>query len=201
MMYAMSQEIPCRLDPEDLERYARHQTSEEETARVEEHLLLCEPCREELVNLEAFVTAMRAAAVEVRRGDRKERYWWNVPRWRPAFAALALLLLAVMVAPRFTGNSQPPLAVSLTATRGEAMNAVAPAGRKLALTPDLTGLAPDSFYRLEIVDENGSPTWSGRYTAGQDAVAVPAQRAGTHFVRVYSSSGVVLREYGLVVNR
>src|SRR5437660_12442474 len=120
MVYAMSQEIPCHLEPEDLGRYARHLASEEESARVEEHLLLCEPCREELANVESFVAAMRAAAGELRRGDRKERhqkerYRWNVPRWTPAFAALALLLLAATLAPRFTGISQAPLAVSLAA--------------------------------------------------------------------------------------
>ena len=198
----MSQEIPCHPDPEELEKYVRRETSEEETARVEEHLLLCEPCREELANLESFVKAMRAAATESRKRDqKKEGYWWSFPRWAPALAALALLVGAAMVVPRFTGNSQPPLAISLAATRSAAMNAIVPAGRALNLTPDLTGLAADTFYRLEIVDENGKPTWQGRYTAGQDAVRVPPQRAGTHFVRIYSSSGVLLREYGLVVNR
>jgi anti-sigma factor RsiW len=201
MMYAMSQEIPCHLDPEDLERYVRQEASEEEVARFEEHLLLCEPCREELANVESFVSAMRAAAAELRRGDQKERYWWSTPRWVPALAALAVLVLAAIVVPRFTGNSQPPLAISLAATRGAGMDAVAPAGRALALTPDLTGLPADTVYRLEIVDEQGNLTWRGRYSAGQDAAGVPAQRAGAHFVRVYSSSGVLLREYGLVVNR
>jgi hypothetical protein len=201
MMYAMSEQTPCHLEPEDLERYARRRASEQETARVEEHLLLCEPCREELANVESFVAAMRAAAGELRGGE-KERFRWNiVPRWIPAFAASALLLLAAILLPRFTGNSQPPLAVSLAATRGEGTNAVAPAGRSLALIPDVTGLPTDSFYRLEIVDANGAQTWHGRYTAGQDGAPVAPQRAGDHFVRIYSSSGVLLREYGLLINR
>src|SRR5207302_738657 len=141
---------------------------------------------------ENFVIGMRTAAGEWRAGEQKERLRWNLPqwiaprwiapRWIPAFAALGLLLLAAVLLPRFTGNSQPPLAVSLAATRGEGMNAVVPAGRSLALTPDLTGLPTDSFYRLEIVDANGAGTWRGRYTAGQDAARVVAQRPGDHFV-------------------
>jgi hypothetical protein len=205
MLYPMSYES-CHLNPEDLERYSRHQASEDEMAQFEEHLLLCEACREELRTVDSFATAMRAAAAELRR-EPERRPWWSIPRLIPAFGVLALLLLGAMGL-MVMRNSQPPLAIGLSATRGTGMDAVVPAGRTLALIPDLTGLPADPSYRLEIVDEQGNPTWRGRYTgspAGQspaqvsDAATVPAQRSGAHFVRVYSSAGVLLREYGLVV--
>jgi hypothetical protein len=81
------------------------------------------------------------------------------------------------------------------------IGASAPAGRPLALTPDLTGLTADSAYRLEIVDEKGARTWQGQFVPAQHAAAVPAQGAGPHFVRIYSSGGELLREYGLDVKR
>ena len=52
---------------------------------------------------------------------------------------------------------------------------------------------------LEIVDAQGTVTWEGQYTPSAGAAAVPGQRAGTHFVRVYSAGGELLREYGLDV--
>src|SRR5438105_1684690 len=113
MFYAMSYDTAMHLDPEDLERYSRAQASEEETARFEEHLLRCEPCREELRTVDSFVAAMRVAATDWRRERRLEqdsrRSWWSVPRLAPVFAALAALLLAAVVAPRFTGSLQPPI--------------------------------------------------------------------------------------------
>jgi len=202
MFYAMSHDTAAsHLDPEDLERYVRTQVSEEETARFEEHLLLCEPCREELRSVDSFVASMRAAAADWRRPPQRDRSWWSVPRLVPALAVLALLLIAAVVSPRFTGSLQPAIAINLSATRSAGMETSAPAGRKLALTPDVTGLPADATYRLEIVDEQGTPTWQGRYTASQGTAHVSAQRAGAHFVRIYSSAGELLREYDLVVSR
>jgi hypothetical protein len=81
------------------------------------------------------------------------------------------------------------------------IGASAPPGRPLALTPDLTGLNNDSSYRLQIVDALGKQTWEGRIAPPQDAAIVPAQGAGPHFVRIYSSRGELLREYGLDIKR
>ncbi|HET8547463.1 MAG TPA: hypothetical protein VFL57_05650 [Bryobacteraceae bacterium] len=44
-----------------LERYALARTSEPETAYVEEHLLICEDCRERFVALEEYTTALQGA--------------------------------------------------------------------------------------------------------------------------------------------
>jgi hypothetical protein len=195
----MSNEIDRHLNPDELEEYAMNRTSEAAGARIEEHLLICEPCRHELDRADAFVSAMRSAAKA--QPAVEKRSWWNAGWLVPAFAGLALLLIGVIAVPRFLENSQPPLAISLTATRGVEIGASAPEGRRLALTPDLTGLAEDSVYRLEIVDENGNRTWEGKFAPAQGAASVSAQRSGPHFVRIYSSTGELLREYGLDVKR
>ena len=195
----MSQDIHLHLDPEYLERYSRGQASEDDTARWEEHLLLCEPCQEELKHVDSFVRSMRGATAKWR-NEPEASPWWRAAWPVPAFAALAVLLIGVAVVPRFTGNSQPPLAIGLAATRGAGIERAVPAGRTLAVTPDLTGLPAEAWYRLELVEEQGKPTWQGKFVPSQGAATVPGQRAGIHFVRIYSSSGQLLREYGLAVN-
>ena len=49
------------VSDELLERYAINRTVESETAYVEEHLIVCEECRERLVSLEQYTTAVRGA--------------------------------------------------------------------------------------------------------------------------------------------
>jgi anti-sigma factor RsiW len=201
MLYlTMSGGVHCHIDPEDLERYAMGRASEEELARYEEHLLLCEMCRSALLETDSHVAAMRIAAA----GIRREPVWrprrWQFPTWVPAAAALVLVLVGVRFF-RWRGTAEIPLAVSLTTTRGVGLEASAPAGRALALTPDLTALSPESFYRLEIVDAQGKKTWEGRYTPADGPAHARAQDSGTHFVRVYSPSGELLREYGLEIKR
>jgi anti-sigma factor RsiW len=49
------------LDAEALERYALGQLEEPEHAATEEHLLICEECRNRLIEAERYVRAMREA--------------------------------------------------------------------------------------------------------------------------------------------
>ncbi len=189
------------MDPEELEQFSLGRVSDEESERFEEHLLVCEPCRQSLEQTEAYVFAMRAASKESRRESASRQPWWSVARLVLAVAGLALLALGVLTIAHFTRQAPPPLAVMLTATRGTVPGGAAPAGRPLALTPDVTGINAPGPYRLEIVDQRGGVTWQGKYDPAAGAVRVPAQRAGTHFVRVYAASGELLREYGLDIQR
>jgi hypothetical protein len=61
------------LGGEEAERYSLGAMSEEEVARWEEHLLVCEPCRREVAASDAYVAAMRTAAKELRKGTKKGR--------------------------------------------------------------------------------------------------------------------------------
>jgi hypothetical protein len=186
------------IDPEELELYAVGRASEEATARCEEHLLICETCRQALEETDSHVAAMRGAAARLPQESPSRWSWWEFPRWAPALAALILAVLAFSL---FRPNSPPPVAVTLAATRGAGIEATVPAGRRLSLTPDLIGLPPDSSYRLEVVDDRGRQTWAGGYNPALGSAAIPAQREGTHFVRIYSAAGELLREYGLEIKR
>lgn len=49
------------ISDDDLELYAMDRLTEAEAAPVEEHLLVCEGCRERLAEWDEYVRAMRAA--------------------------------------------------------------------------------------------------------------------------------------------
>ena len=55
------------LGGEEIERYSLGEMSEEELARWEEHLLICDSCQRQVAASDAYVAAMRSAAAELRR--------------------------------------------------------------------------------------------------------------------------------------
>jgi hypothetical protein len=191
----------CQMGAEELERFSLGRASVEETERFEEHLLICANCRERFEENERYVSAMRAASAELCREEAEKPARQSWPRLLPLVACAALLAIVVAAVVRFNANPAPLLAVELTAVRGTVPGGTVPAGRGMALTPDLIGIAIPGPYRMEIVDERGVIDWQGAYNPATGPVSVPAQRAGTHFVRVYSNSGELLREYGLDVRR
>jgi hypothetical protein len=188
----MSMDINRHLDEEEIERYSLGDFPESDLARVEEHLLLCPSCQQRVESSDIFVRSMQQAAARVRREPEPARRWLGMPRFALAFGAAALLLAAVFLVPRQT---LPPFAVSLSATRGAGIEAKAPEGRTLSLQLDITGLAPADSYRVEMVDRSGKQVWTGMFPATQ----VKPCPAGIYFVRLYSSAGGLLREYGLEI--
>jgi hypothetical protein len=192
------------LGAEDLEKYSMGTSSPEETARVEEHLLVCEGCQDRLRENDEYLLAVRMASQQTRRDEKsaKPRNWrfpaW-FPSWLPALAAVACALLVVAVLTLRSGRPGPAVAVSLTALRSDGAGISAPSGRELLLRPDLTGLAESSSYRLEIVDQTGHPVRQGKIERSQKGIQIPGLGAGLYFVRVYLPAGEFLREYGLEV--
>ena len=187
------------MDTEELERISLGRASLEEAEALEEHLLICAACQERFEETESYAVAMRAAAAKLQEDGSHSRSWWSMPKLVPALGCAALLAIGVVTTSRFSATVAPPLAISLTATRGAAPGGTVPAGRAMDLTPDLAGIGVPGPYRLEIVDARGSVTWTGAFDAVDKSAKVPAQRAGIHFVRVYSQQGELLREYGLDV--
>ena len=192
LLVVLKPDIHSHIDPENLEKYSLGRTTPDETARVEEHLLVCEHCRRTLEDSDGFGRAMTTAAGRWNRSGAKS--WSKVS----VLATAACLLLAASVALRWSGGGATPLAVNLTALRAN-HGAAAPAGRALELHPDLTGLPTSSAFRIELVDQAGKPVWSGELGAAQTAVMAPAQPAGAYFVRLYTTSGELVREYGLQI--
>ena len=201
----MSSYANGHADEEQLERYSMGQLSDEDCAGLEEHLLVCEACRERLTKMDAYVGAMQRASAELRRPEAKPRpRLLFLPRPVLAWAAgLAVVALAATVSVRLMshGSGTAPIAVHLEATRGPAAVAHAPAGQPLRLDLDVSGLSASGAYIVEIVNASGAPLWEGPAAVEQSRAAAnaPERSPGVYFVRLYSSSRVLLREYGLEV--
>jgi len=200
------------IGAEELESYAMGRHSEERAAGLEEHLLVCAPCRQRLDENDSYASVMRQAAVKLEATPGRRRKTVPMLHMRAAVACATLAAgAALTVALRYSSATAPSFAVSLAATRGVGIEAKAPAGRSLDLRPDLTGLPAGLYFRLEMVDRLGNRVWQGNTQPGR-SVRVPAQQPGTYFARVYGyaggfaggsasggSSGELLREYGLEI--
>ncbi len=189
-------------DAEQLESYSLGRLPEPEVASLEEHLLVCEHCRDHLDETEVYLRAMRGAMHKLD-SPRKTRNWLRVPAFRWTLAPIAALALIGVVGTQFkhrTGDS--PARVQLYAMRGDAAPQSAVAYRPLDLSVDARGLPVGTPYRMQLVDLAGKILWEGTAAAeGANLRSVAQTRlpAGSYFVRVYGSGPESLREYGLSV--
>ncbi|HVP49487.1 MAG TPA: hypothetical protein VMT32_22995 [Bryobacteraceae bacterium] len=198
------------ISNEALERYAMGSVPEPALAEIEEHLLVCSQCQQQLKEIDEYIGAMRRAAQELQEEDESwKRFWMRVSRtltfrrlgWAMAVTALVLGAVALRVATR-TERSAEPFALMLETSRGSEMQH-APARRKLAITLDVKGLPVFSRYALELVDERGRLQLESQVTAEQSIVrtSVPdGLPRGTYFIRLYSPLKELLREYGLQID-
>jgi hypothetical protein len=181
-------------DELQLEGYSLGTISKPEAVSLEEHLLICEACRERLSETEDYARSMQRASARARTEPRGMRWISGFPRLIPALAA-ALLVLGIGVAWRMNQKiALAPVAVTLEATRGGGQVAQVPAGKPLLLKPGLDGLPALPEYHLEIVDRTGKRVWQTNFVPAA-GVAAPEQAPGIYFVRLYSLPGALLREY------
>lgn len=193
-------------DDDRLERYVLGRLAENEVVEVEEHLILCEACRDKLEEIGAFAPAMRQ---ELQKPWAEEaRFDWlsglsrrlsgGLTGWlsRPGFAmagAFAAIVLAFGIywIGRSAGSA-PVASLQLMAVRNEAQPTVEPA-RELDLT-FADAPARGAPFQVEVVDASGGKVWSG--SAEQNKVKVTRRLSpGDYFVRLYSASGQLLHEY------
>jgi anti-sigma factor RsiW len=193
-----------------LERYVLGNLPAEDLDCLDEHLLICEPCREKLDATERYVRAMRSAAMHLR-GERASaadtrggfvesvREWFARPMRAWATAAAAFCLLAFVT---FSQILHPlvtaaPVAVALVAERGASVSA--PAHRVLDLTLDARGFETARETRVELVDSGGKTLAAQPAQATGDHIRFRVARnldAGSYYVRVYGSAGLE-REFAL----
>jgi hypothetical protein len=214
-MQLMLRESDSHVSEDQLECYSAGSLPETAVARVEEHVLVCETCQDKLAFADAWVLSVRRAGAQLRREPESTRdaaafssagllesLWHRlrVPHFVPALAASLIVLFAVGW---FLQSNKrvavAPLAVSLEATRGEAVAHV-PAHQPLAIHPNLDGLPQFSAYRLQIVDAVGKQVFQSSLAPvpGQNpASIVSGVTPGVYFARVYSPAGDLLREYAL----
>ena len=193
-------DIHRHVDAEDLEGYSMGTSSSEASSLIEEHLLTCDGCQERLRETDAYLRALLTSSERLRRDEKAASgREWRIQSWFPVLAAVACGMVLVVAAPHFVRPPGPAVAVLLSAMRSDGAESSAPSGRELMLHPDLTGLAEDSSYRLEIVDQTGRRVRQGTMTRAQNGIQVPGLGAGLYFVRVYLPAGELLREYGLQI--
>lgn len=98
---------------------------------------------------------------------------------------------------------EPAVSVKLVALRGGEDIARAPSGRPLDLVFDRTDLPGDLSYRAEVVNSLGRQMWSGSVRSADQKLSIRVDRplsAGAYWVRLSSSAGPLLREFGLNVD-
>lgn len=195
----MQQRKNDHLEKDEIEAYSIGHIAETACARVEEHLLICELCRERVQSFDAYKSSMRMAARQVELDSGQRASWFpRLVRWTPLPASLALAATASLIIytrpPRVTVQ-EPEVIVSLATARGP-LSAQAPAGQPLDLEMDRTGLPNLPSYQVEIVNHTGTRVWQ---VQNASAAHVRYLTSGTYFVRLYTPSGELLREYGLEV--
>lgn len=199
--------IGSHLEETELEAYSMGTLAETRLEAFEEHLLACVACQDQLLEMEAFVNAMRSASPKLREARRSP--WGGLLRWpRPANAAILAFGAVVLVVARIwmiTPPSRVELAsVVLHSSRGiEGLaTAKAPAGQLLSLAVDLTELPAFPSYRLEIVGATGKPEWEAVAHSANGRITQPTTKGlspGQHYVRLYAPNGELLREFSLGV--
>jgi len=179
-----------------LEEYAFNRLTEEQTASVEEHLLLCEPCQAALAEIDEYRAVMKAATAAIPKPGRNERFkpfWsglWSSPTrlrlvWATVGAVAGMLALAYVSLP----SAAPVATISFRGDR-DINNAIhAPASRPLDLQmPDLTS-ADISSYRIEIANLSGKRVWEGPPSLKDGIMQVSLPKGlpkGLYWFRLYS---------------
>lgn len=195
----MTKYFPQHPASELLEEYVFHRLPEERAAEVEEHLLVCERCRETIRELDSFVSTMKAAAAQpaTRQLEHAAK-----PSRVGAMSALALVLLAVGFFLTFAIEKPRPASVTLSSFRSFESLSEAPAGKPLQLRIEAPDLTAGREYRIAVVDASGSPVWAGTaaYDGGKLLALVQTRlQAGVYWIRLFDAEGLQLREFGMSV--
>jgi hypothetical protein len=69
----MSRSTERHLDDDTAEKYSLEQLSDRNVKEVEAHLLICESCRQTVATSDAYVSAMRNAASELRKEEQRPK--------------------------------------------------------------------------------------------------------------------------------
>ena len=207
---------------EVLEEYTFGRICEPQLGWLEEHLLICPECQSALDEIDEYRIFMKAglASLESERQAAADRLnarasspgpparffplaWIRLPVTRVLLAAAVLLVLAGSFWRMQAPVMGPVATVKLIALRGgEGFVARAPSGRPLDLVFGRNNLAEDLAYQAEIVNSSGRRLWSGRVRIGEQDLSMRVDQpleAGAYWVRLSSSGGQLLREFGLNV--
>jgi len=191
-----------------LELYALGRLPASEVEKIEEHLLICDYCRDRLDEVAAFAFSAREALKQTA-PERHSSFWasfsWlpNIGFWRPGLAVasgVAVLMLGIgTYRVRQDGALAPVAALRLTAMRSASVPIVPPSGEL-----DIDFIDAPKAAKAIIVDAQGSTVWAGAAIHGSGDATIRVQAAlaeGDYFVRVYTANGTIMHEYGFRIAR
>jgi len=196
------------LEESELEKYSMGKLEEALLPAFEEHLIACVSCQDRLLEMEAFVNAVRSVSPALREApppDWRRLFVWPRLAWAGAVAMSLAALTVGVIRLQVPRGQAIATAVFLQSSRGvEGLTlASAPAGRPVLLNIDLTELPTLPSYRLEIVDTAGKSVWESVAAPRDGRLAQPVTKdlaAGRYYVRLYSPDAELLREFGLRLN-
>ncbi|MBL0159155.1 MAG: zf-HC2 domain-containing protein [Bryobacterales bacterium] len=211
------------LTEHELEEFLFNRLSGVTREVIEEHLLVCPNCQDRVeaeaiysqafqdaakqVEAEDFTRAMGSVTAEPQAGWRESL----LAGWTALFGKRTILALAgagVVTAALFysTALRRPgqEATVELSLARGEAAaGALAPVGRALTLSADVSQLPVLPNWQVEVVDATGRLEQSAQVAAAGGRlswVVKDGLPAGRHWVRLRApGGGSLVREYGVVV--
>jgi len=200
----MKLDIGAHLHEDELEQYSMGTLPGDRVGPFEEHFMVCETCQDHLLEMEAYVNAVRSVSPTLRQAT---PWHWKALRSWPSWVGLAASIAAIFLIGRLwlaAAVPGPPVAVFLQATRGiEGLSiATAAAGRPLSLQIDPIEILTSLSYRLEIVNSSGNSVSDGRAISQNGRIVQTLPKglsAGKYYVRLYSAAGELLREYGLQI--
>lgn len=193
---------------EELEVYCLGSLAEPRLSALEEHLLVCPQCQRRVEEMDAYTLAMRTAAAKLRSAtvERPRTSFISAPTmaWTAGIAALFLAFAVGLEWRPAWRQASPPVSIALEATRGgPAPVNRGPRGRLLTLNVDVTQLPVFPSYQLEMVSSSGASVWNsvGHADAGGKIIIATSREfaQGIYYVRIYSPSKELLREFALEI--
>jgi hypothetical protein len=204
----MQFEIGSHLDETDLEQYSMGKLPATRLVPFEEHFLVCESCQDRLLEMEAYVNAVRSVSPKLRQSNRarwRERFFRPRPTWVAAFA-MGVVVMGLgrvwLVAPRAPAGFAAVFLQSSRGIEGLAV-ATAPAGKPLSFNIDLSELPALPSYRIEIVNSLGQPVWQDTASGHEGKITPKLTKgltAGRYYLRLFTPNGKLQREFGLRID-
>ena len=189
-----------------LERYVLHQLAEDELAVVEEHLLVCPACQDQLRQVDEYIQAVKLAAGELRERKGGGPGWLSdLSRVAAGVGAATIVIVALALVIPWQRHNVPDHEVILEAARGAGTipQAEARNSGSLVLKMDVSEIARFGGYQVSVVNSGGREVWRAGAQAdhNQLSVAIPVKLpAGRYWIRLFDTSPqppTLLREYGL----
>lgn len=199
-------------DSDQWELYALGRLPESRVSVLEEHLLVCTFCQQELAECDAYVNALKEELTGAlnQPGPVVSQGWPSrlnsvlrlamPPRpalWAAATAVLVLgIALDMSVVRR---GSSPPVSVVLESYRGGEGPSVVPSGSPLLLNVASSDVPLSAQYDFEIVNHRGKLQWHGPAAVQNGRISASAGKldSGLYWVRLYDADHRLLREFSL----